>query len=349
MTASQPGQQFSGRTIWIQKLKTPLREFLRTETGGASVLLSATIAALVWVNVDASSYDALWGTTLSTDVGGAGVALELRHWVNSGLMTFFFFVVGLEARREFDLGNPLVIMGERLSEAVDVRPGQKVLDIATGSGNTAISAARRFCEAHGIDYIPDLIEQAKERARGRGSRCRLRRRGRGEPALPRRLLRRGALHGGGDVHPRPGEGGTGAAQGLQARRQDRAGQLGSRTAMWATCSALSASTSPLLPASNRLPSGAPRTGCGSSWATGVSSLDTTRRTYVFRYLSAAHFIEHFRSYYGPDAQGVRFARRGRARGAGERPRGAHRGLEHLRQTRRLILPSDDLEVVAVRR
>jgi Na+/H+ antiporter NhaA len=105
VTTSQPGQQYSGRTIWIRKLKTPLRAFLRTETGGASVLLSAAIAALVWVNVDASSYDALWGTRLSIEVGGAGVALELRHWVNSGLMTFFFFVVGLEARREFDLGE----------------------------------------------------------------------------------------------------------------------------------------------------------------------------------------------------------------------------------------------------
>jgi len=59
----------------------------------------------VWVNVDASSYESLWGTTLSIDLGGAGVALDLRHWVNSGLMTFFFFVIGLEARREFDLGE----------------------------------------------------------------------------------------------------------------------------------------------------------------------------------------------------------------------------------------------------
>jgi Na+/H+ antiporter NhaA len=57
------------------------------------------------VNVHASSYDSLWGTRLSIDLGGAGVALDLRHWVNSGLMTFFFFVVGLEARREFDLGE----------------------------------------------------------------------------------------------------------------------------------------------------------------------------------------------------------------------------------------------------
>jgi len=86
-------------------LETPLREFLRTETGGAAVLLATAVAALVWVNADASSYESLWGTTLSIDLGDAGVALDLRHWVNSGLMTFFFFVVGLEARREFDLGE----------------------------------------------------------------------------------------------------------------------------------------------------------------------------------------------------------------------------------------------------
>jgi len=86
-------------------VETPLREFLRTETGGAAVLLAAAVAALVWVNVDGSSYESLWGTTLSIDLGGAGITLDLRHWVNSGLMTFFFFVVGLEARREFDLGE----------------------------------------------------------------------------------------------------------------------------------------------------------------------------------------------------------------------------------------------------
>jgi Na+/H+ antiporter NhaA len=68
-------------------------------------LLAAAVAALVWVNVDASSYDSLWETTLSIEIGDAGVSLDLRHWVNSGLMTFFFFVVGLEARREFDLGE----------------------------------------------------------------------------------------------------------------------------------------------------------------------------------------------------------------------------------------------------
>jgi Na+/H+ antiporter NhaA len=69
------------------------------------VLLAATIAALAWVNIDSASYDDVWETVLSVNLGDAGVELDLREWVNSGLMTFFFFVVGLEARREFDLGE----------------------------------------------------------------------------------------------------------------------------------------------------------------------------------------------------------------------------------------------------
>jgi Na+/H+ antiporter NhaA len=63
------------------------------------------VAALAWVNVHTSSYESLWEATLAIELGGAGVSLELREWVNSGLMTFFFLVVGLEARREFDLGE----------------------------------------------------------------------------------------------------------------------------------------------------------------------------------------------------------------------------------------------------
>ena len=105
MAAETQAPVFSGRTAWARSVQTPLRAFLRTETGGAAVLLAAALVALVWVNVDGSSYDSLWGTTLSIEIGGGGVSLELREWVNSGLMTFFFFVIGLEARREFDLGE----------------------------------------------------------------------------------------------------------------------------------------------------------------------------------------------------------------------------------------------------
>ena len=96
---------FTGRTAWGRSIPTPLREFLRTETGGAAVLLAAALAALVWVNADAHAYNSLWSTRLSMQLGHGSVALDLRGWVNSGLMTFFFLVVGLEARREFDLGE----------------------------------------------------------------------------------------------------------------------------------------------------------------------------------------------------------------------------------------------------
>ncbi len=106
MTEPQPATQpFSGRSAWARKLQTPLRMFLRTETGSAAVLLAMAVLALVWVNADAASYETVWHTQLSVRVGGAGVSQDLRGWVNSGLMAFFFFVVGLEARREFDMGE----------------------------------------------------------------------------------------------------------------------------------------------------------------------------------------------------------------------------------------------------
>jgi Na+/H+ antiporter NhaA len=98
-------EPLSGTTAWARSLRTPLGEFLRTETGGAAFLLAATVAALVWANADTSSYESLWQTRLSIRLGDWGVAQDLRHWVNSGLMTLFFFVVGLEARREGDVGE----------------------------------------------------------------------------------------------------------------------------------------------------------------------------------------------------------------------------------------------------
>ncbi len=65
-------------------------------------------------------------------------------------------------------GSALLIMSELLCEAVDLRPGQRVLDVATGSGNTALAAARRFGETTGIDYVPALLERGRERAAAEG-------------------------------------------------------------------------------------------------------------------------------------------------------------------------------------
>ncbi|MEV5148564.1 Na+/H+ antiporter NhaA [Streptomyces sp. NPDC052727] len=85
--------------------RSPLRDFLRTETGSAAVLVTAALAALVWANTAPAGYASFWETHLSVGLGGHGLSLPLREWINSGLMTLFFFVVGLEARREFDMGE----------------------------------------------------------------------------------------------------------------------------------------------------------------------------------------------------------------------------------------------------
>ena len=84
---------------------SPLRAFLRTEAASASVLAAAIALALVWANVTSTGYDAFWTKELPVRIGPLSANLDLRTWVNSGLMAFFFLVVGLEARREFDLGE----------------------------------------------------------------------------------------------------------------------------------------------------------------------------------------------------------------------------------------------------
>jgi Na+/H+ antiporter NhaA len=101
--ASLRGQPFTGRTAWVRNLAGPLRSYLDTETASALALLGATVLALIWANVG-SSYESVWETQLAIAIGGEGIDLTLRDWINEGLMAFFFFVVGLEIRRELDLG-----------------------------------------------------------------------------------------------------------------------------------------------------------------------------------------------------------------------------------------------------
>jgi Na+/H+ antiporter NhaA len=96
---------FRCATVWARRLETSLRRFLRTETGSAAILLAATLAALAWANIDPSGYAATWNTVLVIRSGTRGLADSWQGWVNSGLMAFFFLVAGLEARREFDLGE----------------------------------------------------------------------------------------------------------------------------------------------------------------------------------------------------------------------------------------------------
>jgi len=64
------------------------------------------------------------------------------------------------------IGTTLQIVGEELCEAMDLRSGQRVLDVAAGNGNAALAAARRWCDVTASDYVPALLDRARERALG---------------------------------------------------------------------------------------------------------------------------------------------------------------------------------------
>jgi Na+/H+ antiporter NhaA len=92
-------------TPWRWFRDTPVREFVRTETGSAALLVAAIVVALVWVAMWPTGYERFWTTPLSVSLDEKTLGLDLRGWVNSGLMTFFFLVIGLEARRALDIGE----------------------------------------------------------------------------------------------------------------------------------------------------------------------------------------------------------------------------------------------------
>ncbi len=150
---TEPGasaSQFSLRTVWARRLETPLRQFLRTETGSAAVLLAATLAALAWANIDPSGYAATWHTELVIRSGTVGLADSWQGWVNSGLMAFFFLVAGLEARREFDLGE--LRERRRLALPLVVAVGGMVVPIAI---YLAVNAGRSSASGWGTAMSTD--------------------------------------------------------------------------------------------------------------------------------------------------------------------------------------------------
>jgi Na+/H+ antiporter NhaA len=106
MSVEAQANSYRGRTAWARNLAAPVRSFLSTETGGAVAMLAAAVAALLWANSPwYHSYESVWTTKLVIQLGSAGISADLRHWVNEGLMALFFLVVGLEAKRELDLGQ----------------------------------------------------------------------------------------------------------------------------------------------------------------------------------------------------------------------------------------------------
>jgi len=85
---------------------SPLRDFLHTEIAGGVILVAATVTALVWANTPLrDSYHELWTSVLTIGFPEHSISLTLRGWVNDGLMAIFFFVIGLEIKRELVEGE----------------------------------------------------------------------------------------------------------------------------------------------------------------------------------------------------------------------------------------------------
>ena len=203
---------FTGMTRWTRRFASPLQRFLRTEAGGAAVLVTGTLVALVWANVATESYETVWNTHLTAS-GRPRSRSRCGGWVNSGLMTFFFFVVGLEARREFDLGD----LRERRRFALPLAAGLGGMLVPGRSMYLAVNAGRHGLARVGRRHVDRHRLRARHArparpagARGR-SGCSCSRRSSSTTSWPcssspsstartcgsRRCSRRAALSGGG--------------------------------------------------------------------------------------------------------------------------------------------------------
>jgi Na+:H+ antiporter, NhaA family len=90
----------------VRLLLRPVEQFLATESASGIILIAAALVAFVWANSPwAELYGHMQHVEARVTLGGAGLHLSLAHWVNDGLMAIFFFVVGLEIKRELLIGE----------------------------------------------------------------------------------------------------------------------------------------------------------------------------------------------------------------------------------------------------
>ena len=113
----------------IQPIMEPFQRFIHAETTGGVLLLAATALAMIWANSPWSeSYGTFWNTRVSLVVGSPALMETLLEWINDGLMAMFFFVIGLEIKRE-------ILVGELASFR------QAALPLAAASGGAMLPAA----------------------------------------------------------------------------------------------------------------------------------------------------------------------------------------------------------------
>jgi SAM-dependent methyltransferase len=244
------------------------------------------------------------------------------------------------------VGTTLQIVGETLCEAAGVSAGERVLDVACGNGNATLAAARRFALVTGVDYVPSLLERARARAAADGLPIELRE-GDAE-ALPFADGAFDAVLSSFGVMFTPDQA-RAAGELLRVCRSGGRVALASWTPdgfIGKVFRTVGAHVPP--PAGLRSP---------AAWGTeerleelfgdGAREIRATRRQFAFRYRSAAHWIEVFRTWYGPVHRAFA-ALPPDAQGALERELTALLESMNVSRDGTLVVPSDYLEAVIVR-
>ncbi len=196
------------------------------------------------------------------------------------------------------VGTTLQIVGEELCEAMDVRSGQSVLDVAAGNGNVALAAARRWCNVIATDYVPTLLERARERAAA--ERLDIEFREADAEALPFKPETFDAVVSTFGVmfvadHAR-------AAAEL-VRGCKRGGKIG--LANWTPTGFIGqlfktiGTHVPPAPGAKSPALWGTRAHLEDLFGASNTSIETVQRTFVFRYRSPAHWLDVFKRYYGP--------------------------------------------------
>jgi len=126
----------------VKRARAALQDFISEETSGGVVLLAMTVAGVAWANLHGSSYRDVWDTTITLGRGSLSISEHARGWVNDALMTLFFFVVGLEIKRELVVGE----LRDRRAAALPIIAAAggmivpAVIFVALNAGTTAVRA-----------------------------------------------------------------------------------------------------------------------------------------------------------------------------------------------------------------
>jgi len=245
------------------------------------------------------------------------------------------------------VGTTLQIVGEQLCEALDIRAGQKVLDVAAGNGNVSLAAARRWCEVTSSDYVPALLEGGRRRAEAEGYALKFQQAD--AEALPFADKTFDAVVSTFGVMFTPNQEKAAAEM---VRVCKSGGKIG--MANWTPDGFIGQLFKTL---GKHLP---PPAGVKSPalWGTKArleelfkgqaSAMGIELRAFVFRYRSAQHFLDVFRTYYGPVLKAFAALESG-AQAALERDIIALVGQFNRSGDGTMVVPSDYLEIVIVRR